>query len=566
MQVFCRLYEQLDRTTATGGRVRLLTAYFAAVAPADGAWALHCLLGRQRRRLVTGRRLREICLQGCGLPAWLVDDCHAQVGDSAETVALLWNRHRPDPAGGRAAEPLHVWMEQILPPLATAARGVGIEGLPQADAVQDLWSGLAPMELLVVNKLLSGGFRVGVGPGLVLQALAACSGLEVPLLQHRLMGGFVPSAGAWRELLAPAGTGGPEASSPYPFCLASPLPLPDAGAAPLPGPPEGWLVEWKWDGIRGQLIHRAGQAFLWSRGEELINHVFPELVAAAAADLPVGTVLDGEVLVWPAGATQPAPFHQLQRRLGRKTPGPRLQADCPAVFVAYDLLEMNGEDWRQRPLGQRRAGLEALLTPAAGGAPTAAAGRLRLSPALALSTWDDLEPRRRQAAAAGAEGLMLKDLGSPYRAGRRRGSWWKHKREPHSLDAVLLYAQAGSGRRANLYTDYTFGLWDGDPAAEGGLQLVPFAKAYSGLDDGEIQELDRWIRRHTRERFGPVRAVEPLQVFELAFEGLQPSGRHRSGIAVRFPRIARWRRDKPAAEADSLASARALLEDSPDAG
>ena len=566
MQTFCRLYEQLDRTTATGGRVRLLTAYFAAAAPVDAAWALHCLLGRQRRRLITGRRLREICLEGCGLPAWLVDDCHAQVGDSAETVALLWNRQRPDPTAGRAALPLHVWMEQILPPLGTVARGDQGEGPSQAAAVQDLWCELAPAELLVVNKLLTGGFRVGVGPGLVLQALAAFSGLEVSLLQHRLMGGFVPSSMAWRDLLAPAGAGGSAASSPYPFFLASPLPSPAAGGAPLPGSPEGWLVEWKWDGIRGQLIHRAGQTFLWSRGEELINPAFPELVAAAAAHLPAGTVLDGEVLVWPAGATQPAPFHQLQRRLGRKAPGARLLADCPAVFVAYDLLEMDGDDWRERPLHQRRAGLEALLPVAAAETTDSPGGRLHLSPALALASWDDLERLRLQAAAAGAEGLMLKDLGSPYRAGRRRGSWWKHKREPHTLDAVLLYAQAGSGRRANLYTDYTFGLWDGEPAADGGPQLVPFAKAYSGLDDGEIRELDRWIRRHTRERFGPVRAVEPLQVFELAFEGLQPSGRHRSGIAVRFPRIARWRRDKPAAEADSLASARALLEVSPDAG
>jgi DNA ligase-1 len=566
MRAFCRLYEQLDRTTATGGRVQLLAAYFATAVPVDAAWALHCLLGRQRRRLITGRRLRQICLEGCGLPAWLVDDCHAQVGDSAETVALLWNRRRSDPADGRAAEPLHVWMEQILPPLATVTRGGQTEDPSQAAAVQDLWCGLDRAELLVVNKLLSGGFRVGVGPGLVLQALAASSGLEVPLLQHRLMGGFVPSAAAWRDLLAPPGTGGPVASCPYPFFLASPLEQPDDGTAPLPGPPDAWLVEWKWDGIRGQLIHRAGQTFLWSRGEELINPAFPELVAAAASALPGGTVLDGEVLVWPSGATQPAPFHQLQRRLGRKAPAARLLADCPAAFVAYDLLEMGSDDWRQRPLSQRRAALQELLATPSPLAQDTPVGRLRLSPALSLASWDDLEPLRQQAAAAGAEGLMLKDLGSAYQAGRRRGSWWKHKREPYTLDAVLLYAQAGSGRRANLYTDYTFGLWDGDPAAEGGLQLVPFAKAYSGLDDDEIRELDRWIRRHTRERFGPVRAVEPLQVFELAFEGLQPSGRHRSGIAVRFPRIGRWRRDKPVAEADSLASARALLEHAPDAG
>jgi DNA ligase-1 len=304
-------------------------------------------------------------------------------------------------------------------------------------------------------------------------------------------------------------------------------------------------VEWKYDGIRGQLIRRAGDAFLWSRGEELINTSFPDLVGAAAV-LPEGTVLDGEILVWPSGQERPAPFAQLQRRLGRKAPGRALLAACPAAFVAYDLLERHAADQRQRPLRERRADLEALLTPLAG-------SPWRLSPLLEFSAWRQLEERRAEAAAAGAEGLMLKASASPYLAGRRRGHWWKHKREPLRLDAVLLYAQAGSGRRANLFTDYTFGLWNGDG------QLVSFAKAYSGLDDTEIAELDRWIRRHTSERFGPVRAVAPELVFELAFEGLQPSSRHKSGIAVRFPRISRWRRDKPAAEADTLEAALALL-------
>jgi DNA ligase-1 len=265
-------------------------------------------------------------------------------------------------------------------------------------------------------------------------------------------------------------------------------------------------------------------------------------------------VLDGEILVWPADAEQPAPFAQLQRRLGRKAPGKKLLAECPAAFVAYDLLEQGGDDWRQRPLSQRRAALEELHRQLQQTTPTPVAGLLRLSPRLPLDSWEQLEPLRQQAASAAAEGLMLKQLESPYLAGRKRGHWWKHKRDPYTLDAVLLYAQAGSGRRANLFTDYTFGLWNGEG------ELVSFAKAYSGLNDGEITALDRWIRRHTTERFGPVRAVEPLQVFELAFEGLQRSPRHKSGIAVRFPRIARWRHDKPASEADTLASALGLLE------
>jgi DNA ligase-1 len=322
------------------------------------------------------------------------------------------------------------------------------------------------------------------------------------------------------------------------------------------GPASDWQAEWKFDGIRGQLIRRANEVFLWSRGEELIGAAFPELLAAAGC-LANGTVLDGEILVWPAGSDQPAPFAQLQRRLGRKAPGRKLLAECPAAFVAYDLLELGGEDLRQRPLSQRRAALEELLQDLPETTPTPAAGLLRLSPRLPLTAWEQLEPLRLQAASAAAEGLMLKGLASPYLAGRKRGQWWKHKRDPYTLDAVLLYAQAGSGRRANLFTDYTFGLWDGEG------QLVSFAKAYSGLDDAEITALDRWIRSHTSERFGPVRAVQPLQVFELAFEGLQRSSRHKSGIAVRFPRIARWRQDKPAAEADSLASALALLATQP---
>ncbi|WP_322758647.1 ATP-dependent DNA ligase [Synechococcus sp. CBW1107] len=580
MQAFVALFAHLDHTTATRAKVEALAAYFAATAarsPADAAWALHCLLGKQRRRLITGRRLRQICLEGTGLPDWLFDDCHAQVGDSAETIALLWHQTAPEVAPPRTtraaappaldptallppmALPLAHWMEQLLPGLA------GLEGEAQAAAVQALWQQLPPQELLVANKLLTGGFRVGVAQGLVIRALAQLSELEEPLLAHRLMGGFQPGAAAWTQLLAPAEAGGACSSRPYPFFLASPLEA--STHSPLPGSPADWLVEWKWDGIRGQLIRRAGESFLWSRGDELINPVFPELIALADS-LPDGTVLDGEVIVWPQEADRPAPFAQLQRRLGRKAPGRSILAECPAAFVAYDLLEEGGRDCRSESLSLRRAALEALHRQVAAATPIPAAGLLRLSSLLPFDHWDALEPLRHQAGAAGAEGLMLKAIASPYLAGRRRGHWWKHKKEPLRLDAVMLYAQTGSGRRANLYTDYTFGLWERDPADSSGDagQLVTFAKAYSGLDDAEISELDRWIRSHTLQRFGPVRAVAPDQVFELAFEGLQPSRRHRSGIAVRFPRIARWRRDKPAAEADSLAAARRLLEKQSDLG
>ena len=553
MRRFAALYSCLDASSGSRARVTDLLAYFEASTPQDAAWALHVLLGKQGRRLITGRRLRQICLEGSALPEWLFDDCYAHVGDSAETIALLWRQVAPDTPETPAAPdaPLHQWMEQLLPAAA------GLEADAQADAVRRLWRGLAGGELLVANKLLTGGLRVGVGQGLVLRALAQLSGLEEALLQHRLMGGFRPSASAYEALLATAVAAESVPSRPYPFFLASPLeaaPDDDGSGSPLPGPATGWLAEWKFDGIRGQLIRRAGQGFLWSRGEELINGAFPELVAASAA-LPDGTVLDGEILVWSAEADQPAAFAQLQRRLGRKAPGRKLLAECPAAFVAYDLLEQGGNDWRPKPLSQRRAALEVLIRGLPEAAGTAEAGLLRLSPRLPLTAWEQLEPLRQQAASAAAEGLMLKQLESPYLAGRKRGHWWKHKRDPYTLDAVLLYAQAGSGRRANLFTDYTFGLWNGEG------ELVSFAKAYSGLNDSEITALDRWIRSHTTERFGPVRAVEPVQVFELAFEGLQRSGRHKSGFAVRFPRIARWRQDKPASEADTLAIALELLKE-----
>jgi len=556
MQAFAALFRQLDGTGSTSAKLEVLQAYFLSAAPADAAWALALLLGKRRRRLITGRRLREICLAGTELPEWLFEACHAQVGDSAETVALLWQQ-RADGTGepsrwdgnpGRVTfeDPLALWMDERLPQLAA------LDGEKQTEAVQACWRSLPPDQLLLVNKLLSGGFRVGVSTGLVTRALAQSAELDEALVAHRLMGGFTPSAAAFAELTAADAQGESLSARPYPFFLASPL---EAGQLEQT-PPEGWQLEWKWDGIRGQLIHRSGGCSLWSRGEELINEAFPELIALAE-QLPQGTALDGEVIVWHGDAETPEAFTSLQRRLGRKAPSRSLQRDCPAAFVAYDLLEDQGTDLRQQPLQRRREQLEQLYENWQDAQGAEGKGRMRLSPTQTLQSWGDLDHLRDQARGQRAEGLMLKALDSPYLVGRKRGHWWKHKLEPLRLDAVLLYAQAGSGKRANLYTDYSFGLWNSDG------ELVTFAKAYSGLDNAEIRELDRWIRAHTTERFGPVRAVEPLQVFELAFEGIQPSKRHKCGFAVRFPRISRWRTDKPASEADSLANAMALMEQQP---
>ncbi|MDX1542169.1 MAG: ATP-dependent DNA ligase, partial [Geminicoccaceae bacterium] len=510
----------------TSLKVEALVAHFRTVPPADAAWAVFFLTGQRLKRLISGRVLRVWAAERAGLPEWLMADSHAAVGDSAETVALLLGERR----GEGPDLPLHRWIEERILPL----RGRPAE--VQAEAVGSWWDELGPDEAFVLNKLLTGAFRVGVSRALVVRALAEVADLPRPTIAHRLMGEIRPSRQWFLDLLA-AEDGRAEVSRPYPFCLASPL---DQSADCL-GDPSSWQVEWKWDGIRAQLIRRRGETFLWSRGEDLITTRFPE-IAEAAERLPDGTVLDGEVLAWNRHGVMP--FAALQTRIGRDRLSARLLKEIPAIFLAYDLLEAEGDDCRPQALEVRRARLRALLA--------AAPDRLRLSPTLEAAGWQEYAAWREEARARNVEGLMVKRLDSAYGVGRQRGAWWKWKVEPFTIDAVLVYAQAGSGRRANLFTDYTFALWSDN-------DLVPVAKAYSGLDNREIERLDRWIRRNTIERFGPVRSVRPQHVFELAFEGVSRSNRHKAGLAVRFPRITRWREDKPAADADRLATLAAML-------
>jgi DNA ligase-1 len=393
----------------------------------------------------------------------------------------------------------------------------------------------------VWNKLITGAFRVGVSQRLVIQALAQASGVDEKVIAHRFMGEWEPTGAFYRQLVA-LEAGDAAASRPYPFFLAFPV---EGEPEDLLGDVSGWQVEWKWDGIRAQLVRRAGQTFLWSRGEELVTDRYPE-VAAIGESIPDGTVLDGELLPWKDGAV--LPFAHLQRRIGRKALGKKMLAEVPVIFLAYDLLEIEGEDVREQPIQWRRARLEALVR-------SVRHERLLLSERVAAASWAALRALRDQSRSRGVEGLMLKRLSSPYQVGRRRGDWWKWKIEPYTVDAVLIYAEQGTGKRAGLYTDYTFGVWNDQG------ELVPFAKAYSGLTDAEIRAVDAFVRRNMLERFGPVRSVKPELVFELAFEDIRPSARHKSGIAVRFPRILRWRHDKPPAEADSLATIRALIPD-----
>ncbi|HAV61418.1 MAG TPA: ATP-dependent DNA ligase [Verrucomicrobiales bacterium] len=568
MKRFAQLFHELDGTTRTSEKLAALERYFRDAPPADAAWALHFLLGRRGRRPVTSTRLREWTAEASGLPFWLVEESYEAVGDLAETIALLLEGriHPPNPASvaAEAAVPAAPEFRELvtghLQPLAD---------LSEAEQRASLFATLATLDQtgrFLFLKLLTGGFRLGVSRTLVVRALAAVAGLDRAVMEHRLLGSWQPTAGDFQRLVATDSNGDP--ARPYPFYLASPIeqntdPITDSA---------GWLAEWKWDGIRAQLIRRAGQTILWSRGEEVITPGYPEIVEATAA-LPDGTVLDGELLGWRGGT--PLPFNELQKRLGRKAVPAKVRRTVPVVFMAYDLLEQEGEDIRTERLSVRRERLDRLVNSARANWKTlkpggreeiqgelfAVAGlnpeepaqfAILLSPRIDAGSMTDLADRRREARARGAEGLMLKRLDSPYGVGRERGAWWKWKVDPHTIDAVMIAAQPGHGKRAGLFTDYTFGIWRDD-------ELVSFAKAYSGLSADEIQAVDHWIRANTTGRHGPVRTVKPELVFELAFEGVQESSRHRSGLALRFPRISRWRKDKPAREADTVESLGHLL-------
>ncbi|KRC26951.1 ATP-dependent DNA ligase [Acidovorax sp. Root217] len=563
MKAFATLFQALDATTAQSAKLAALVAYLRVAPPADAAWATYFLAGGKPRQMVPTKRLKALAQEAAGLPEWLFEESYQAVGDLAETVALLL----PPPVQP-VDLPLAEWMAQLLP----------LRALPpeEADArLRTQWDMLAPEQRFVYFKLITGNFRVGVSRLQVTQALATVSALDPKRIAHRLMGytqiGRQPQAGDYSALVAPVeeaadgDTGSAAdpgmAGQPYPFFLAHPFSQPVAEMPALLGAPEDWLVEWKWDGIRAQIVRRGGAVWVWSRGEELVTDRFPELAEAAMAALPDGSVVDGEILVWLPDEPQPRPFADLQKRLGRKTLGPKLLRELPVVLVTYDLLEHAGQDLRQQPQQTRRALLEATLlqSDAAAIAP-APQNTLRLSTLLQGNDWEDLARQREAARGMGTEGFMLKNRQAHYGVGRTKdvGVWWKWKIDPMSVDAVLIYAQRGHGRRASLYSDYTFAVWNGPPD-DPERQLVPFAKAYSGLTDVEIGQVDAIIRKTTRESFGPVRSVDASMVFELGFEGIGKSPRHKSGIAVRFPRMLRWRQDKTVAEADTLQTLMALL-------
>ncbi|MCM5681310.1 ATP-dependent DNA ligase [Schlegelella sp. S2-27] len=559
MKLFARLYAELDASTGTLDKVAALKRYFAQAHPADAAWAVYFLSGGRPRQVVPTRQLRTLACEVAGIDDWLFEESYQAVGDLAETIA-----HVLPPGTGQTQMGLAQWVQERLLPLR------GMPGDEQAARIRAYWDELDWAGRFLLSKLIGGGFRVGVSRLLVTRALAEHAGIDAKLVAQRMMG-FTsmvsegeaqPNAERYAALLATDADGPADGGQPYPFFLAHQIDLPLERFEERLGPPSQWLVEWKYDGIRAQLVRRAGQAWIWSRGEELVTDRFPEVVALAQA-LPDGTVLDGEILVWKDD--RPAPFALLQQRIGRKALTKKVLADAPVSFMAYDMLEWQGQDVRAQPQWRRRELLAGLPLP--------------VSPTVEAADWAALAGWREQSRERGVEGFMLKHREAAYGVGRTKadGTWWKWKIDPMSVDCVLIYAQRGHGRRASLYTDYTFAVWNRPPAAaaeaqavvdaierreppvEGGLQLVPFAKAYSGLTDEEFRVVDAAIRRHTLEKFGPVRSVKPTLVFELGFEGINRSARHKSGIAVRFPRMLRMRTDKPLHEADTLHTLEALL-------
>jgi len=574
MQRFAELFERLDRTTKTNEKITAIADYLQETlrsAPDDAAWAIHYLSGRRVKRLIQTGLLRRWAAEEAAIPDWLFEESYQSVGDLAETISLVV------PPGNKTTDrSLRHWVEEEILPLAADQEPI------QRQRVVSMWRESRGTSRLVLMKLITGAFRLGVSTRLVAKGVAQASGIPADVIAHRLMGNWQPDATFIAQLTSPD-TGDAQRSRPYPFCLAHPVPStpsdplapsdppPPSDASPKTNLPEDprrsadtadqleavlgevsqWTAEWKWDGIRGQIIRRDGQTFIWSRGQELMMGRWPELESGAEF-LPDGTVIDGEILAsrWSGGRVEVLPFAALQRRIGRTRIGKTLLQQVPVLFHAFDCLEYGGNDLRERPWTNRWEQLVTLFEihqPA----------NMVINQPLSFERWKDLADLRLQSREHHAEGLMLKRRDSPYSVGRVRGNWWKWKLDPMTVDAVLIYAQRGHGKRAGLYTDYTFAVWNQD-------ELVPFAKAYSGLTDAEIREVDRYVRDHTTERFGPVRRVQPQLVMELAFEGLQRSRRHKSGIATRFPRIARWRRDKAIEDADRLGDLLSMLPEEAD--
>lgn len=526
MKDFAQLFNALDQTNSTLKKVAALKDYFDKSDDSDKLWTITILSHKRPKRTVKTTFLRQWAAELGGIPDWLFEDAYHTVGDLAESIALIV----PE-AESSNSKSLSEWIETIK----------SLDKAPdetKKNTILSAWNSMNTSERFVFNKLITGGFRMGVSQKLMTRALAQHTEIEESELAHRLMGNWEPSSTSFLELIYSKDSAA-DLSKPYPFYLAYQL----EGEPQELGSTEEWFAERKWDGIRGQLIVRGGELFVWSRGEELVTDQFPEFEPLKEI-LPDGTVLDGEII--PIKDGHPLPFGLMQKRIGRKTVSKKILEEVPIHLIAYDLLEYKGKDLRVEPMRIRRELLEDLLS-------QHKFERLLLSELVGFKTWQDLAEVRERSREHFCEGLMLKRKDSGYQVGRKKGDWWKWKVDPLVIDAVMIYAQKGHGRRANLYTDFTFAVWDGE-------QLVPFTKAYSGLTDAEMRQVDSFVKKNTIDRFGPVRSVTPELVFEIAFEGINESTRHKSGVALRFPRISRWRKDKPKEEANTLEDLKGLLE------
>lgn len=527
MLLFVDLVHTLGTATKTNDKLEALARYFSLASDEDKVWVIAIFSGRRPKRAVNTAALTRWCIEIVDIPSWLFEESYHTVGDLAETIALLLPPKNTEPA----THTLSWYIEQF------------IVLQKQDDAVRKQfittgWMQMDSEERFVFNKLITGGFRIGVSQKTMVNALAKTVQLDASIIAHRISGNWNPLTTSFTQLLS-AESAAEDFSKPYPFYLAYAL---EEDLEKL-GEPQDWQAEWKWDGIRGQLIKRNDELFVWSRGEELMTEKFPEYHALKDR-LPNGTVLDGEII--PSIEKKPLPFALLQTRISRKNITKKQLQQTPITFFAYDILEWQGQDYRDRSLEKRRMLLEELVMQ------TKDAG-LILSPVIDFTAWQQLTHIRNASREMGAEGLMLKRKNAAYQVGRKRGDWWKWKIDPLVIDCVMIYAQKGHGRRSNLYTDYTFAVKDGD-------RLVSFTKAYSGLTDKEFADVDAFVKRNSLEKFGPVRTVKPELVFEIAFEGIAASARHKSGVALRFPRISRWRKDKKPDEINTLQDLQQLLE------
>ncbi|MDQ6763002.1 MAG: ATP-dependent DNA ligase [Bacteroidota bacterium] len=527
LELFARLVNEVSASTKTNDKLQSLVDYFAVAQDSDKVWVIAIFSGRRPRRAVNSRLMREWCAEITSYPSWLFDECYHTVGDLAETLALLLPETKKQQ---QVNQSLSFYLEKFIS-LEKEDESI------RKKFIVESWDKMNREERFVFNKLITGSFRIGVSQKTIVNALAKTVDLSASVIAHRISGNWDPVTTTFAELLSES-TATSDFSKPYPFYLAYAL---EDDPATL-GSPHEWQAEWKWDGIRGQLIKRNNEIFVWSRGEELMTDKFPEYLILKDL-LPDGVVIDGEII--PAVGGKPLPFAVLQTRIGRKNIGKKQLQDAPICFFAYDLLEFNYEDWREKSLEERRHKLEEIILPIKNNA-------IQISEVIPYSSWQELGSIRGSSREMNSEGIMLKRKDSHYKVGRKRGDWWKWKIDPLTIDCVMVYAQKGSGRRSNLYTDYTFAVKDGD-------KLVTFTKAYSGLTDKEFAQVDNFVKRNSIEKFGPVRTVKPELVFEIAFEGIAASNRHKSGVALRFPRMSRWRKDKSVDEINTIEDLKAML-------